>query len=340
MADPSVHDSRLLPLSRLPAWRHSPWRAYGFGLAAFALALLARHHVNGILPLGFPFITFFPSIVLTAFIVGLGPAILATILSALAAWYFFIPPPASFAFTQEGALALALFVTTAAIVVAVIHAMHSALARLRTEQARSAKLAEQREILFAELQHRISNNLQVVAALMTLQKSSLSDEQARQALGEASQRLSLIAKLNRKLHDPANAGLDLKEFLRELCQDVSRAAGIEDAGCNVQGINGVALPADKAVPLALIVTELLNNSIEHGFGGRASGHLHMDLERAGADEIVLTVQDDGIGLPAGFDLKQAKSLGLRIVQSLAQQIGARLEFFNENGTTCRLTFAP
>lgn len=340
MADPSARDSSLWPLSRLPAWRHSPLPAYGFGVVAFVLAFLTRLHLNGILPDGFPFITFLPVIVLTAFISGLGPGIIVTVLSALTAWYVFIPPAYSFVLTKEDAIALALFMATAVIVVAVIHAMHSALARLRTERAKSAQLAEQRELLFAELQHRISNNLQVVSALMTLQKSSLNDEQARQALSEASQRLGLIAKLNRKLHDPANAGLDLKEFLRELCHDVSRAAGIEDAGCHVKGIEGVALPADKAVPLALIVTELLNNSIEHGFAGRELRELHMDLERSSTDEIVLTVQDNGHGLPAGFDLKQATSLGLRIVQSLAQQIGARLEIFSDKGTTCRLTFAP
>jgi two-component sensor histidine kinase len=340
MADPSVHDGRLLPLSRLPAWRHSPLRAYAFGLVAFAFALPAQLYFNGILPAGFPFITFLPVVTLTAFVAGLGPGIFVMVLSALAVWYLFIPPVDSFAMTREGALVLPLFLATAAIIVMIIHMMHSALARLRTERARSAKLAEERELLFAELQHRISNNLQVVAALMTLQKASLTDEQGRQALSEASQRLALIAKLNRKLHDPANAGLDLKAFLRELCQDVSRAAGIEDAGCHVKGLEGVALPADKAVPLALIVTELLNNSIEHGFAGRPNGQLRMDLERSSADEIVLTVQDNGNGLPVGFDLKQAKSLGLRIVQSLAQQIGARLEMFSNGGTTCRLTFAP
>ena len=340
MADESAHDGLLWSLSRVPAWRHAPLWGYAFGLVIFALALLARLYLNGILPGGFPFITFLPVVALTAFVAGLGPGIFVAILSTLAAWYFFIPPAYSFGMTREGALALSLFLFTSAIIVTIIHVMHSALARLRAEQSRSARLAEQREVLFAELQHRISNNLQVVAALMTLQKSSLTDAQARQALSEASHRLALIAKLNRKLHDPANAGLDLKEFLRELCRDVSQAAGIEDAGCHVKGTEGIALPADKAVPLALIVTELLNNSIEHGFAGRNVGELHMDLERSGADEIVLTVQDNGAGLPAGFDLKQAKSLGLRIVQSLAQQIGARLEFFSDGGTTCRLTFAP
>jgi two-component system, sensor histidine kinase PdtaS len=339
MADLSARDSTLSPFSGLPSWRHSPAVAYGFGLVAFGLAFLFRSQLTGVLPNGFPFLTFLPAIILTAFVGGLWPAILVTIFSALAAWYAFIPPANSFELTQEGALALAFFLFTAAIVIAIIHAMQTALARLKVERARSAELAEQRQLLFTELQHRISNNLQVVAALITLQKSSLSDAQARQALSEASQRLALIAKLNRKLHDPANAGLDLKEFLRELCRDVSRAAGIEDAGCHVKGAEGVALPADKAVPLALIVTELLNNSIEHGFAGRQLGELRMDLERSSGDQVVLTVQDNGHGLPAGFDLRQAKSLGLRIVQSLAQQIGAQLEIVSDKGTTCRLTFA-
>ena len=340
MADTSAHDSSLSSLSSLQAWRQSPVRAYGFGFAAFALALLARWHLNGILPVGFPFVTFLPAITLTAFLAGLGPGIVVAILSTLTAWYVFIPPAYSFTLTQESALALLLFITTAAIILIVIHAMHQALVRLRSEQARSTQLVAQRELLFTELQHRISNNLQVVSALLTLQKTTLTDTKARQALTDAGQRLVLIAKLNRKLHDPAAIGVDLKEFLQELCHDVSKAAGIEDAGCNVKGVEGVSLPPDKAVPLALIVAELLSNSIEHGFAGREPGHLRMNLEQAEDETIVLTVQDNGHGLPAGFDLKQAKSLGLRIVQSLAQQIGARFEMFSNNGTTCRLTFAP
>jgi two-component sensor histidine kinase len=339
MADPSAHDGSLRPIFRLPEWRHSPFVAYGFGLIAFALAFLLRSQLEGVMPGGFPFVTFLPAVILTAFVAGLRPGILVAALSTLASWYFFIQPARSFSLTLQATLALGFFVATSALTIGVIHAMQSALARLRMERARNAELVHQRELLFTELQHRISNNLQVVSALITLQKGSLTDVRARQALSEAAQRLTLIAKLNRKLHDPTNAGLDMKEFLRELCHDVSEAAGIEDAGCQVKGAEGVALPADKVVPLALIVAELLNNSIEHGISGHEAGQLRMNLARSD-HEIVLTVQDNGRGLPPGFDLMQAKSLGLRIVQSLAKQIGARLELFNDQGATCRLTFAP
>lgn len=339
MADPSAREHSLLSNPRLAEWRRSPRVGYGFGLIAFAVALVIRWHLSDLLPAGFPFLTFFPAIILTTFVGGLWPGLFIAILSTLAAWYFFIPPFHSFALSAEGVLAVGFFVVIALIDVAIIHLMQSAFERASAERARSAQLAAQSEVLFTELQHRVSNNLQVVSALLGLQKSTLADEKARQALSDASQRLMFIAKLNRKLHDPATVGLDLKDFLQELCHDVSAAAGIENAGCNVKGPEGVSVRPEKAVPLALIVAELLSNSIEHGFAGREPGNLRMNLERSD-DHIVLTVQDNGNGLPAGFDLKQAKSLGLRIVKSLAQQIGAQLEMVSDKGTICRLTFAP
>ena len=97
MADLSVHDTSLLPLSRLPAWRHSPLLAYGFGLIAFAVAFAARLQLDPVLPAGVPFLTFFPAVILTTFVAGFAPGVLVTIISALAAWYAFIPPVYAFA---------------------------------------------------------------------------------------------------------------------------------------------------------------------------------------------------------------------------------------------------
>jgi two-component sensor histidine kinase len=339
MAGQSAHDNGLLLHLHLPAWRQSRLVGYAFALIAVLVSFSLRWALDAYLPSGLPFITFFVAVILTAFVAGIGPGIFVVVLSSITSWYFFLPPAHSFALDKAGALALVLYVAMSAVNLAVIHALQLALDRLNRERARSAELANQRELLFTELQHRIANNLQVVSALITVQKAALTDEQARRALSDASQRLVLISKLNQKLHDPANAGLDFKDFLRELCSDVSKAAGIDDADCRVHGVDGIPLPADKAVPLALIVAELLNNSIEHGFAGAKPGLLRMDLERSGSD-VILTVRDDGRGLPAGFELSQAKSLGLRIVQALARQIGAKLELLSDQGTTCRLTFAP
>ena len=322
-------------------WRKTPHLGYGLAVVAFFAAFLLRFALGKALPPGLPFVTFFPAVLLTAFVAGLGPGLLVALASGIAAWFFFLPPERSFGLGWDAALALGLYAFVIGANLAVIHAMQKATDRLRAERRRSAELAAQRELLFTELQHRVSNNLQVVSGLMTLQKATVADPQARAALAEASARLILIAKLHRKLHDPA-AGLDFKTFLEDLCQDVRETAGVDCVACRVTAPEGIPLPTDKAVPIALIVTELLSNALEHGFAGRVEGTLSLDFRPHGLDPdlMLLTVRDDGKGLPAGFDLERTDSLGLRIVRSLAQQIGARFEMLNDHGALCRLTFKP
>jgi two-component sensor histidine kinase len=320
-------------------WRKAPHLGYGLAVVAFFAAFLSRYALDKALPPGLPFVTFFPAVLLTAFMAGLGPGLLVALASGISAWFFFLPPERSFALGWDAVLALGLYAFVIGANLAVIHAMQKTADRLRAERRRSADLAAQRELLFTELQHRISNNLQVVSGLMTLQRAAVADPQARAALAEASARLILIAKLHRKLHDPA-AGLDFKSFLEDLCQDVREAAGVDCVACRVSAPEGIPLPADKAVPIALIVVEFLSNALEHGLAGRPEGTLSLDLRPHGLepDLMLLTVRDDGKGLPDGFDLDRTDSLGLKIVRSLAQQIGARIEMLSDGGAICRLTF--
>lgn len=326
-------------VSRWAGWRSAPLRGYGFAVAAFLAAFLLRWALDKALPPGFPFVTFFPVVLVTAFIAGLGPGVLVAAASTLAAWYFFLPPARSFTIDLAAALALGLYILVIALNLFMIHFMQATADRLRAERRRSADLAAHRELLFTELQHRISNNLQVVSGLMNLQKASIADPHARAALSEASARLILIAKLHRKLHDPSTE-LDFKTFLEDLCEDVRLASGVDCVSCKVTAPDGIALPNDKAVPIALIVTELLSNSLEHGLAGRTDGTLGLDLRPHGEhpELMLLTVRDDGGGLPDGFDVEKANSLGLRIVRSLAQQIGAKLEMLSDHGAICRLAF--
>ncbi|HEX8165193.1 MAG TPA: histidine kinase dimerization/phosphoacceptor domain -containing protein [Beijerinckiaceae bacterium] len=325
--------------TRWMGWRQAPHLGYGLAVVTFFAAFLLRFALDEALPPGLPFVTFFPAVLLTAFVAGLGPGLLVALASGVAAWFFFLPPARSFGLDAGALLALGLYGFVIAANLAVIHAMQTAADRLQAERRRNANLAAHRELLFTELQHRVSNNLQVVSGLMTLQKATVADPQARAALAEASARLILIAKLHRKLHDPA-AGLDFKAFLEDLCQDVRETAGVDCIACRVSAPEGLPLPSDKAVPIALIVVELLSNALEHGLAGRSEGTLSLDLRPHGLEPelMLLTVRDDGAGLPDGFDVERTNSLGLRIVRSLAQQIGARLEMLSDHGAICRLTF--
>jgi two-component sensor histidine kinase len=219
--------------------------------------------------------------------------------------------------------------------IVLIHTLNVAIDRLRHERTRARILAQQRETMFAELQHRISNNLQLVAALLNLETGHVTDQSARKALDEASKRLALIGKLHRNLYDPKGAEIDFGVFLKTLCDDILGAWNARNVDCLVKSIK-VTLPAEQSIPIALIAAELMSNSLEDGLNGRPYGRISVDVRRDGANAIILEVADDGNGLPPGFDVATAKSLGLNIVQMLTQQLAGRFEMQGGTGTTCRI----
>lgn len=324
-------------MRRVTALRRAPTAGYLFGLATFLLAFGTRSWLGDSLPAGFPYLTFFPAVIVTAFVAGLGPGSAVAVASGIAAWYFFIPPVHTFAVDGGKALALAFYALIVSVDIALIHVMTVSLDRLEVEKGRSQALAENREILFRELQHRISNNLQIVSALMLLQKGSVADEGARRVIDEAAGRLALIGKIHRRLHDPAGQQLGFDGFLKDLCHDVIEASGARGIVCLVQA-EPLVLPAERTIPVALIMTELVSNALEHGFAGRSRGTITVTLAPERGGWLNLTVSDDGAGLGPSFDLATTRSLGLRIVRSLTTQLGGRFEMAGGRGTVCRLHF--
>ncbi|MDQ2102741.1 sensor histidine kinase [Azospirillum isscasi] len=311
-----------------------------FGLAAFVAALVVRLALDNRLPAGFPFLTFFPAVIVTTFLAGLWPGILTALLSGLASWYFFLGDGQSLTLTPGGALALGFFGLVVAVDIAVIHIMTVALERLAEERNRSARLTHQTQVMFSELQHRVSNNLQLASSLITIQKSKVKDPDAHRALEEAAGRLSTLGRLHRRLHAPHDGPMDMEPFLRELCEDILKTSGAERIGCTVSATRS-DLPPDTLIPLALILTELVSNALEHGFPDGQAGRITVDL-RAGGGGLVLTVRDDGAGLPDGFALTRPSSLGLQIVTSLAAQIGGTFSMTGSpgRGTEARLMLPP
>lgn len=325
-------------LAYLTRFRGTTGFGYGVGVATLLVALAVRMQLDPFLPAGFPFLTFFPAVILTTLIGGLGPGIATAAASGLASWYFFIPPAYSFELTPGGSVALGFYAFVVGVDIAVIHVMNRALERLAEERNRSAALTRQTQTMFSELQHRVSNNLQLVSSLLLIQKAEVADPVARRALEEAGGRLATLGRLHRRLHDPSRDGLDMAGFLRELCDDVFETAGTRGIACRVSA-TGVDIPQDQLIPLALIVTELVSNALEHGFAGGGPGTVWVDLrEDAAGRDLHLTVRDDGAGLPPGFSLDAPASLGLHIVQSLAAQIDGRLSVAGTSGAAFTLTF--
>jgi two-component system, sensor histidine kinase PdtaS len=175
-----------------------------------------------------------------------------------------------------------------------------------------------------EIHHRVKNNLQTVAALLRLQARRMTAPEARSALEEAVLRVGSIALVHETLSQSLDETVDFDEIadrLRVVVTEVgSTGVLVGSTRCGEFGV----LPGEVATPLAMVLTELLQNATEHAFDG-GPGHIEVTPRRTG-DELSVVVVDDGRGLPEGFDAGTSTSLGLSIVRTLVEsELGGTLD---------------
>lgn len=323
-------------LERLPLARGRPLLGYGAVTLICALAFGVRTLAEPVLPLGYPYVSFFPAVILSTFLFGVGPGMLAGLLCGLIAWYCFIPPLYSVKMTGGIAFTLIFYAIVVAIDIILIDWMQRANRRLAEERERSRRLAERGETLFRELQHRVSNNLQVVGGLLALQMRNVTDDEARLALDEAARRLSLIGRIHRQLYDPYGEQLHLVPLLDQLVADLIDASGRPGVSYEIEAAADIDLAPEAAVPIALIVAESVSNAIEHGFAGRDGGRILIRADRPGSGGLDLSISDDGAGLAPGFNTTEIDSLGLKLVQMLSRQLGGTFTLESRDRTIGRL----
>jgi len=290
-------------------------------------------------PDGFPFLTFFPAVILASFLFGYKSGILAAFVCGLLSWYFFIPPANSFALLPGTIVALGFYLGVVIVDILLVHWMQSANADLAAEKERNAQLAATRALLFQELQHRVSNNLQMAAAVLHLQKRSVGDAAAQAAIADAASKLALIGRIQRTLYRPDGEQLTLDEFLGQLSAEIIQSGGKPGIDISVQAAPGIVLEPNAAIPVALIMAEAMANALEHGFADRNAGQIDVRVQRD-SDWVELSVVDDGAGPPAGFKLETADSLGLKIVKALAAQLNGHVGIIRGNGQTTMLLRFP
>lgn len=308
---------------------------WGVAAAAVVLSVILRFLLQDSLPPGFPYLTFFPAVILTAFVAGVAPGAVTAVVCGFAAWYWFIAPVNSFALTPNSAVALGLYVFVVTTDILLVQAMNLALTRLTSEERRSAELARSRELMFQELQHRVSNNLGVVGSLLSLQRRKVQDETAKAALEVAASRVYLISRMQRMLHDPERQTIAFEGFLRSMADDLVEASGLDGQVEVRVEAEPLDITAAQSVPLALIATEFLANALEHGADG---GTVDVRLTALGRDRGELSVTDRGPGLPENFESDGASSLGLSIARQFARQLEAELSIEGDKGVTSRLIF--
>lgn len=324
-------------LSRLPLARESKAIGYLVALALTGLGLVLRELVEPLLPAGYPFVTFFPMVIATAFLFGVGPGVVAALLCGGLSRYFFVAPTNSFALTGGAGMAMALYAFVVCVDIALVALMQRAFRQLERERAYGQALADHREVLFRELQHRVGNNLQMVGALLNLQKRKITDPAAQAAIADAVHRLTLIGRIQRDLYGMSDAYSGLDGFLQQIVCDLVDSAGRADLTVEISGGEGLSLHPDDAIPVALIVAEAVSNAIEHGFAQCSSGRIAVRITEA-AGELVIAVENDGHPLAEGFDAAASGRLGLRLARNLA--VGRKGAFVlerGEAGTIARVT---
>lgn len=313
--------------------RTRPLLGLAIALFVFLAAVGLRYKFSSDL-YNIPFITLLPAILIAALVGGLWVGVLVAVLSAVASWLWFLPPSATTALRwPDGYLTWALFALTCFIQLYVINMLNKTVDDLSRARDRSAAL-------FKELQHRVANNLQFVASMLVMKRRVLElDPTAGERLFESAQsRLDNMARIHRRLYSPESLTMPTDKFLDGLCTEILTSRGLQNVNCQVKAAQ-VRFDLDQLVALGLLINELVTNCTKHAFTGRDGGNIFITLEEQDDNQLALTVKDDGCGLPPGLDLVNGKSLGMRILASLATQLRGELSWPDvPEGATVLLRF--
>jgi two-component sensor histidine kinase len=178
---------------------------------------------------------------------------------------------------------------------------------------------EHQQVLVKEINHRVKNSLQLVSSMLNLQAGA--DPVVAERLRDASGRIAAISRAHDRLYrSPQIAKIDLAEYLVAVCGDLNEVTPHCDVVCDAP--ETVFISTDRAIRVALLVTELVTNSAKHAYPDGQSGRVLVSLARGNGETAHITVRDDGVGLPADFEMGRGTGLGMRLTMALAQQTDA------------------
>jgi two-component sensor histidine kinase len=195
---------------------------------------------------------------------------------------------------------------------------------------------DRQQLLLREANHRVNNSLQIVAAMLHLQSSHTENSDVRNELREAGTRIAAVARAHQKLYISGQIEtLDLGAYLTDVCKDIN--ASISTCDINVSAEQGIVIPTDRAITIVLLVNELVTNAIKHAYP-QAHCRVWVTLSRKAERGILISVRDEGIGLPADFDVKSGRRLGMRLVKAFTEQLRGELQIMRrEPGTEFAVT---
>lgn len=207
----------------------------------------------------------------------------------------------------------------------------------RNEQL--GQLLEEKEWLVREVHHRVKNNLQMVISLLNIQSSYLNNDAAILAIKDSQRRMQAMSLIHQKLYQDNNVSvIDMAIYIDELITYLKEMFISASWIYFEQDVAAIQLNVTQAIPVGLILNELIINSIKYAFDRNSNGIIKVSLYAADDRHLVLMVSDNGKGLPEKFDAFEGRSLGMSLVIELTKQLEGSIEFLNEGGAKIVLIF--
>ncbi|MGF1493353.1 MAG: histidine kinase dimerization/phosphoacceptor domain -containing protein [Microcoleaceae cyanobacterium] len=201
---------------------------------------------------------------------------------------------------------------------------------------------QEKEMLVREVHHRVKNNLQVISSIFSLQSQATDDPDVLSLLDESQDRIRSMALIHEQLYQSSGLGqINLQDYIKSLTHNLLNSYRL---GCSsidfYLDVEPIDLNLDTAIPCGLLINELVSNALKHGFVGRKSGEVMIKIHKLTleAQQLCLIVQDNGVGLPANFDIGRSSSLGFRLIRALTRQLKGELEMYNHSGAVFKITF--
>jgi PAS domain S-box-containing protein len=212
-------------------------------------------------------------------------------------------------------------------------------AQIRAGEERLKAALHEKEVLLKEVHHRVKNNLQIIASLLSLQSDQLKDPDDLVLFEDTQNRVKSMALIHESLYRTGDlARFNFAHYIDSLCTDLlqSYADGTSHIRLHTE-LDELTFDVDTAVPCGLILNELLTNALKYAFPNGRPGDIHIAL-RADAGQVTLSVRDTGVGFPADLDFRHTESLGLQLVSMLTEQLGGTITLTRECGTAFVVTF--
>jgi two-component sensor histidine kinase len=207
-------------------------------------------------------------------------------------------------------------------------------------QEKIAQSLKEKDVLLAEIQHRVKNNLAVITGLLNLQTEKAPCEVSRQLMLESSKRVMSIAMVHNSLYKKNNLSeINLKNYLSELAQELAYSIPLPSGNSLFidEHLEDTTIGITKAVPIGLILNEAITNALKHGF--KSSKNPELKIELVNSDPLIsITISDNGPGFPKVIDFDES-SLGVSLMESLAEQIDATFNYGSKHGAWITLTFS-